>query len=52
MEPAPARQPGLLERLPWFTTLLLYMAVGVAASFAALPVSAWILQHPILSSRP
>ena len=51
MEPAPPKQPGLLDRLPWTVTLLLWMAVGVAASLAALPVSVWILQNEFLSGK-
>ena len=51
MEPAPPQQPGLLDRLPWIVTLLLWMAVGVAASLAALPVSVWILQNVYLSGK-
>lgn len=51
MEPAPPKQPGLLDRLPWIVTLLLWMAVGVAASLAALPVSVWILHNEYLSGK-
>ena len=53
LEPAPPKREGnILTRLPVFVTFLIWCAVGLAAAWAAMPISKWILENDYLAGKP